>query len=129
MRSEEDHSFAFATFGLTDCPETYMISHSQLQLPDVCMLSSSQEQGHLASFRYQCLINSTLQAAEFQAQRCMYLARVYLTDAKPREARALFSRAAERAKSAMTKHEDCSKPDALAIKASLLRQSIKLCKS
>ena len=57
----------------------------------------------------------------------MYLARVYLTDAKPRDARALFSRAAERAKSAMAKHEDCSKPDNLAIKASLLRQSIQRC--
>lgn len=57
------------------------------------------------------------QSAEFRAQRCFFLARSYLTDAKPREARALFSRAEERAAEALTQHEDCARPNAAAIKA------------
>ena len=49
----------------------------------------------------------------------MYLARVYLGDAKPREAHALFVRAAERAKSAAAKHEECARPDAAAMEVKL----------
>lgn len=59
-----------------------------------------------------------LQASEYQAQRVFYLARGYLADAKPREAHALFGRAAERAHTAAAKHEECAQPDGKAIEAS-----------
>ena len=61
-----------------------------------------------------------LQAAEFQAQRCFYLARSYLSDAKPREGHALFIRTEERASAAIAKHEECAQPDTKAVEVLIL---------
>lgn len=57
-----------------------------------------------------------LQAAELRARRCFFLARSYLADGKPREARALFGRTGVRVAEAVDRHEECASPDATALK-------------
>lgn len=55
--------------------------------------------------------------AEMMAQRCFFVARSYLSDGKPRDAHALFAHARQRALEAVSKHEECAKPDASAMKS------------
>jgi len=60
-----------------------------------------------------------MQTAEMMAQRCFFVARSYLSDGKPRDAHALFAHARQRALEAVSKHEECAKPDASAMKVPL----------
>ncbi len=56
-----------------------------------------------------------LQAAQFQAGRCLYAGHAYLAAHKPREANAVFGRARERAAGAVERWRECEHPDAEAL--------------
>ncbi|KAI7837680.1 hypothetical protein COHA_008473 [Chlorella ohadii] len=76
------------------------------------VLELNELAGHVGGAAGEMLMDDcAAKQAHYQAARCVFVAHSLLAGGKPREAAALFSRAADRCKHAASQYEGCAKPD------------------
>ncbi|PRW56110.1 Signal recognition particle subunit SRP68 isoform A [Chlorella sorokiniana] len=79
------------------------------------VLELNELAGHVGGAAGEMLMDDcAAKQAHYQAARCVFVAHSLLAGGKPRDAAALFSRAADRCKHAASQYEGCAKPDVAA---------------